>query len=76
MSGDSGKGFFGSKSNPALIAFLLIAGVFLVAEHRSHVIEWLPFILLAACPLMHLLHGHGGHGKHQDDGRASKVGKR
>jgi hypothetical protein len=44
--------------------FLAIAGYFLIAEHRAHVIQWLPFVLLLACPLLHLFHGHGGHGKH------------
>jgi len=63
MSNDSrGKGFLSSKSNLVLIAFIAVSGIFLVAEHRAHVIEWLPFVLLAACPLMHLFHGHGGHG--------------
>jgi len=42
--------------------FLLIAGFFLVAEHRAHVYPYLPFLLLLACPLLHLFHGHGGHG--------------
>ena len=47
--------------------FLLIAGYFLVMEHRAHVIQFLPFLLLLACPLLHLFHGHGGHGR-KDDG--------
>lgn len=47
------------------IAFALIAGFFLLAEHRAHAIEYLPFLLLAACPLLHLFHGHGGHGAHR-----------
>lgn len=72
MSNDSGKGLFSSKSNLALMAFLAIAGVFLVAEHRVHVIEWLPFLLLAACLLMHLFHGHGGHGGHGDQGKGAQ----
>jgi len=52
-----------SRTNLVLIAFGLIAGFFLLAEHRAHVIEWLPFVLLAACPLLHLFHGHGNPGK-------------
>ena len=44
--------------------FLLIAGYFLIAEHRAHFIQYLPFLLLLACPLLHLFHGHGGHGGH------------
>ena len=44
-------------------------GYFLWTEHRAHVIQFLPFLLLAACPLMHLFmhHGHGhGHGQRDE----------
>jgi hypothetical protein len=44
--------------------FVLIAGYFLITEHRAHVIQFLPFLLVLACPLMHLLHRRGGHGDH------------
>ena len=44
--------------------FVLIAGYFLITEHRAHVIEFLPFLLVLACALMHLFHRHGGHGGH------------
>jgi hypothetical protein len=44
--------------------FLLIAGYFLIAEHRAHVFQFLPILLLLACPLLHMFHGHGGHGGH------------
>lgn len=43
----------------ALIGFLLIAGFFLVTEHRAHLYGALPFLLLLACPLLHLFHRHG-----------------
>lgn len=58
-------------------AFVAIAGFFLIAEHRAHVIEWLPFLLLLACPLLHLFHGHGGHAGHggHDDRPADKERK-
>lgn len=42
-------------------AFILIAAYFLVTEHRAHVVRYLPFLLLLACPLLHMFHGHGGH---------------
>jgi len=66
MSDEHGqdKGLFKSGANIVLIGFALIAGFFLVLEHRAHVFEWLPFLLLLACPLLHLFHGHGGHGGH------------
>jgi hypothetical protein len=52
-----------------LIGFLLVAGYFLVMEHRAHldgVLYYLPYMLLLACPLMHLFmhHGHSGHHEH------------
>ena len=50
-------------------AFILIAAYFLWTEHRAHVVQFLPFALLLACPLLHMFHGgHGGHGRHQDKG--------
>jgi hypothetical protein len=54
--------------------FLLIAGYFLITEHRAHVVPYLPFLLLAACPLMHLFHGHGGHGGHGGDAASTGPG--
>ena len=47
-----------------LIGFLAIAGFFLLTEHTAHVFGALPWLLLLACPLMHLFmhHGHGQHG--------------
>ena len=44
--------------------FAAIAAFFLLTEHYAHVVPYLPYVLLAACPLMHLFghgHGHGGH---------------
>jgi hypothetical protein len=49
--------------------FLLIAAYFLITEHRAHVVQYLPFLLLAACPLMHLFHGHGKGSKPSDSGQ-------
>ncbi|MGC2518177.1 MAG: DUF2933 domain-containing protein [Burkholderiales bacterium] len=58
-----------------LIAFLVVAGFFLVTEHRAHLFGILPYLLLAACPLMHFFgHGHGGHGRHGE--KESKSGQR
>ena len=58
--------------NWILIGFLLVAGYFLVMEHRAHlagVLNFLPYLLLLGCVFMHLFmhHGHrdhGGHGGH------------
>jgi peptidoglycan/LPS O-acetylase OafA/YrhL len=59
--------------------FLIVAGFFLLTEHTAHVFGVLPFLLLAACPLMHLFMHHGHHGGHDqtprphpDDGREAR----
>ena len=52
-----------SKGKVVLIGFLFIAGYFLLMEHRAHLggaLYYLPFLLLLACPLMHIFM-HGGH---------------
>jgi hypothetical protein len=52
----------------ALSLAVAVAGVYLLATHTGHVLGALPFLLLMACPLMHIFgHGHGGH-KHGGDG--------
>ena len=62
------SGWFKSRSRLVLLAFLAIAGFFLITEHTAHLLGILPYLLLLACPLIHLLHGgHGrGHGSHGD----------
>jgi hypothetical protein len=58
-------GFWTSKTGLVTIAFLLIAAFFLLTEHRAHTFGVLLFLLLLACPLLHMFHrGHGGHGSH------------
>jgi hypothetical protein len=61
-----------TRSGIAFCGFLLVAGFYLVTEHTAHVFGALPFLLLAACPLMHLFmhHGHGGHGGGSDAGKS------
>lgn len=42
----------------------LIVGFYLIREHWEHVAGNWVYLLLLACPLMHLFHGQGGHGSH------------
>lgn len=47
-------------------AFAAVGAYYLITEHRAHLVDYLPYLLLLACPVMHLFgHGHGGH-KHRD----------
>ena len=58
------KAFWGSRYCVGLLVLGAIALYFLLTEHRAHFFFALPFLLLLACPLMHIFmhHGHGGHG--------------
>jgi hypothetical protein len=49
----------------------LIALFFVLREHWGHALGLAPYLLLLACPLMHLFH-HGGHG-HQHGATPSKA---
>ena len=54
-----------SRMTLGLCLFLAAAAFFLWTEHRAHVLGILPYLILAACPVIHLLmhrrhHGHDG----------------
>jgi Protein of unknown function (DUF2933) len=53
------------------VIFAAIAAFFLLAEHRAHVLAFLPWLLLAACPLMHVFMHHGKHGHHNEDAQSN-----
>ena len=62
---------FASRANIVLIGFLVIGGFYLATEHRAHLYGWLPWLLLLACPLMHLfMHGSHGNNRNVSDGRS------
>ncbi|MBM3357820.1 MAG: DUF2933 domain-containing protein [Betaproteobacteria bacterium] len=73
QNGDAG--FFRSKVNWVLCGFLAIAAFFLILEHKAHVLEYLPVLILLACPLLHFFmhRGHGGHG--HGAGKSKEEGK-
>lgn len=42
-----------------------VLAYFLFVEHREHVLPFLPYLLLLACPFMHMfMHGGHKHGSH------------
>ena len=55
-----------SRVRRVFLVFVVLAAVLLIAEHRLHVLGYLPWLILLACPLMHVFmhHGHGHKGKH------------
>mgnify|MGYP001764314098 CR=1 FL=1 len=70
----AGGRYRGSRASIVFLVLATVAAWFLLAEHRAHLFGALPYLLLLACPLMHMfMHGgHGGHGSgraHRDHGQ-------
>lgn len=68
------------SSNSRRVALLggaslaIIAVFYLLREHWGHAFGVLPYLLLLACPLLHMFHGHGAHAhsgtvRDKNDGR-------
>lgn len=53
--------FWRSPAGLTLLVVLVIGGFFLVKEHTAHLLGALSYLLLLACPLMHVFM-HRGHG--------------
>ena len=57
--------------------FAAIGAYYLVTEHREHLIDYLPYVLLIACPLMHMFghgHRHGGNRHEREEHTAEHKG--
>ena len=82
MDRRNSRSFVFSRTGLALLGFLAIAGYFLWTEHRAHLVgalSWLPWLLLLACPLLHLFHhgrGHSHEGGAHDSHAGHDVDKR
>jgi hypothetical protein len=62
------KAFLGSTAGLVLCVALAAVGLYLLIFHLNHVLLAVPYLLLLACPLMHLMHrGHGRGGHHGKD---------
>lgn len=70
-------GFWRSRYAIGYLVIGAVAAYFLLTEHLAHVIGALPFLLLLACPLMHVFmhHGHGEHSHREDDESSSTQDK-
>ena len=72
MNDNHSPSTWSTYSRTVFIAFAAIAFALIAYEHRVHVFGILPWLLILACPLMHLFmhRGHGGHSGHSGHGHA------
>ncbi len=67
------KGFLGfilSWKGLVLIIVLAAISYYLLTQHLEHLAVALPYLILLACPLIHIFgHGHGGHGGHDKENK-------
>ena len=64
------RSFLGSRVGLATCIALAAVGAYLLWNHTGHVLSAAPYVLLLACPLLHLFM-HGGHGGHGDGDRSA-----
>ncbi len=55
------------KTNLVMWVFLVFIAYLLLTEHWAHIVPYLPWLILLACPLMHIFM-HGGHNHGSDQG--------
>lgn len=66
VNGFPAPSFLRRPADMTFVTLALIVGFFLLRGHWGHVFGYWPYLLLLACPLMHLMHGHSGYGQHSD----------
>ena len=59
--------FWSTPTGWAALALIAAASYFLLMEHTQHFFQFLPFLILLLCPLMHVFM----HGKHEHNEDAS-----
>lgn len=65
--------FWRSPAGLALGVVVAVGGFYLVTEHTAHFFGALPYLLLLACPVMHVFmhRGQGHHGQGRGQPRSS-----
>lgn len=72
-SANNGPDRLRTVSRLVFLGFVAVAVYFLITEHRAHLFGILPFLLLAACSLLHFFH-HRGHDHEGGKSRPNSSG--
>lgn len=70
--GDSRASKGSSRARWVFGTFAVFAALLLALEHRVHVLGALPWLILLACPLMHLFMHHGHGHRHREPGEGER----
>lgn len=66
-----------SRTGIATLVALAVIGFLIYTGHGAHLLGALPYLLILACPLMHIfMHGGHSHHHHKDDVEAKPEGKK
>jgi Protein of unknown function (DUF2933) len=63
-------GFLGTKAGLAVTLVAAALGVYLLATHTGHALAALPYLILLACPLMHVFGHHHGSSHNPEPNRS------
>ena len=61
----------GKLERAARLAFWVLVALalfYLLTEHQAHLFGWLPYLLILACPLMHIFMHRGHRRGHRREG--------
>ena len=63
------------RANLPYMLLIGAAGLYILTDHWAHAAPYLPWLLILACPLMHVFmhRGHGGHGGHGRHGERNDA---
>jgi hypothetical protein len=68
--------FLGSKLGLAATIFVAGIGAYLLWTHTGHALAAAPYLLLLACPLMHLFGHRHGHANTKEESQERPTGSR
>lgn len=55
---------WGPGATTLACALVAAAAVYLLVEHRAHLLAWSPLLILLACPVLHLTMHRRHHAQH------------
>lgn len=70
LSTEGAPSWWRTRTGITVMGFALVGAFYVLREHWGHALGALPYLLILACPLMHLFM-HRGHHHHGGDANAT-----